>query len=225
MAAHNYLGCELDSIRSRNFLLEGSVYDLIILPLRNVVLFPGETVPLRIRDRNYISALGDMMKQDSAGANFHGGLTSIHLGLVNLGNEVITTGSIGTTSEIRAQKFISQRRNHHRNRHHNHNHSNNLNISDDMVMFHNEPIQESITNEIILRVKGCHRFKLLSPAIKVAGVYIAKVLILSEIYPRFDCVNPALNPFPKWVRFSFFPHFFPFYSLPLLLPCIHCMFS
>lgn len=94
MASHSYLGA-VEAIRSRSFLTECKSYELIILPLPNIILYPGETIPLRIRNENYIRAIEKLMnKQESS---FHGGLTSFHIGVLSQEKGIM----IGTSAEIR----------------------------------------------------------------------------------------------------------------------------
>jgi Lon protease-like protein len=156
MASHSYLG-DIQAIRSRSFLNECYEYEIIILPLPNIVLFPGETVPLRIRNQSYIEAIEKLMnKQENT---FHGGLTSLHLGVVNQDKEIIV-GSIGTTSEIR--------------------------YSNSSTVFRT-PVDPDSTavDEVVLTAKGCHRFRVLEKPRKDRGVYFAKVVILEEKIPVF----------------------------------------
>ena len=68
MASHSYLGINEVGIRSRNRLLhEGDVVDMVLLPLRSVVLFPNESVPLRIRNHSYIAAIERMLRGEGEG--------------------------------------------------------------------------------------------------------------------------------------------------------------
>lgn len=54
-SAHAYLGEDLEDLRSKEVLIEGECYDLMIVCLSDVVLYPGETLPLRIRNDRYLS--------------------------------------------------------------------------------------------------------------------------------------------------------------------------
>lgn len=56
-ASHSYLGGHLEDVRSGDQLVPGEVYDLLLLPLEGVVLFPGETLPLRVRQRELVHLL------------------------------------------------------------------------------------------------------------------------------------------------------------------------
>ena len=83
MASHSYLGDDLEAVRSRNFLNEGDECEILIIPLRNIILFPGDTLPLRLRNKSYIRAIESLMKGTTKA--FHGGLNSLHLGVVKIG--------------------------------------------------------------------------------------------------------------------------------------------
>ena len=112
MASHNYLtGTREVGVRARSAgLTEGeTINNLILLPLRNVVLFPNESVPLRIRNRSYIAAIGSMLRGDEVpGAATSSQPSHLHLGIVNLGDHSpISVGYVGTTSEIRAASSSS----------------------------------------------------------------------------------------------------------------------
>ena len=112
MASHLYLGINERGIRSRNQLLhEGDVVDMVLLPLRSVVLFPNESVPLRIRNHSYIAAIEEMLRGEgertstrtngTTDAMNHSSTcvpTPTHLGIVNLSDSdtAITIGFVGT---------------------------------------------------------------------------------------------------------------------------------
>lgn len=93
MATHCYLGDDLLHLRSRNFLNEGEEYDLIILPLPNIVLFPYESLPLRISNKSYKAVIESSMRGNT-NSSFKG-LTSCHLGIINLTEKNIAVGDIG----------------------------------------------------------------------------------------------------------------------------------
>lgn len=174
MASHSYLG-DIQAIRSRSFLNESHEYEMIILSLPNIVLFPGETVPLRIMNQSYIEAIEKLMhKQETS---FHGGLGSLHLGVVNQDKEILV-GNIGTTSEIRYSNSSTSH----------------LRSSMDL--------DSIIPDEVILTAKGCHRFRVLEKPRRERGVYYAKVIILEEKIPTFGGDAGSTGPFPAWVRIS-----------------------
>ena len=97
MASHHYLA--LNDLGRRELVTEGQVLDdLILLPLRNIVLFPNETVPLRVRNPHYIAAIAGMLETSPL----------LHLGIVNLGEHApIRDGFVGTSAEIRAVSAAS----------------------------------------------------------------------------------------------------------------------
>jgi hypothetical protein len=47
-SAHEYLGPDLETVRERILLEPDTIHQLVLFPLHNVILFPGETIPLRI---------------------------------------------------------------------------------------------------------------------------------------------------------------------------------
>jgi hypothetical protein len=108
--------------------------------------------------------------------NYLGGMNSVHLGIVNLtdDDEPITSGTVGTTSEVRGHR--SQL------------------LSDNRLT--GEPDE---MEEMIVTAKVCQRFRLLEDPRRVNGVKVARVLILSESNPNFNSVDASKSPFPSWV--------------------------
>lgn len=174
MASHSYLGDKLEAIRTRVFLKEGDEYELLIIPLRNIILFPGDTLPLRLRNKSYIKAVEGLLKGTST--NYLGGMNSVHLGIVNLTDEngPIASGTVGTTSEVRGHR--SQL------------------LSDNRLT--GEPDE---AEEMIVTAKVCQRFRLLEDPRRVNGVKVARALILSESSPNYNFVDASKSPFPSWV--------------------------
>ena len=221
MASHNYLtGIREVGVRARSTggLMEGeTIINLILLPLRNVVLFPNESVPLRIRNRSYIAAIGSMLRGDEApGAASSSQPSHLHLGIVNLGDHSpISVGYVGTTSEIRAasssssseEEIILRAKGRHRF------------VLLDKVRSPTLALPVSLLLDLATACRStllsntAHLFThtLLpthptphpSPHTppqprKEQGVYLAKVLILNETLPKYDNPAPGANPFPSW---------------------------
>lgn len=99
MAEHIYLGCQLENVQSRTFLNECDYYDIVLLPLQNVILLPGETVHLRIRSRSYIRIVRSIMNGNGKYINHLDGNGNGN-GIVNLHGYADIVGTVGTTSEI-----------------------------------------------------------------------------------------------------------------------------
>lgn len=198
MASHSYLGDDLESIRSRNFLNEGDVYEILIIPLRNIILFPGDILPLRLRSKSYIEAIRSLLRGTSA--TFHGGLNSLHVGVITLTGEAITAGVVGTTSEIRGYRSNNTNNSNNDSGSGNSNSSSNGNRN-------NADNNDEDCDEMILTAKGCHRFKVLENAKNVRGVLIARVLILGEDIPRYHRDAASCSPFPSWVTTAIYFYF------------------
>eukprot|EP01039_Chlorochromonas_danica_P007792 gene7792-8603_t len=97
-ASHSYLGGHLEDVRSGDQLVPGEVYDLLLLPLEGVVLFPGETLPLRVRQRELVQLLSL-----EGGSQAREGVQRV--GVVDL---ICSRGRhslrrLGTTIEVRAR--------------------------------------------------------------------------------------------------------------------------
>ncbi|CAN0169108.1 unnamed protein product, partial [Ectocarpus fasciculatus] len=84
-ATHAYLGEATtgSSSLTRKDLEEGSTVEIPILALPGVVLFPGESLPLRLHNPAYAGLVGSLLG-DGAGAGGGGGQKAArHLGVVN----------------------------------------------------------------------------------------------------------------------------------------------
>ena len=174
MAMHSYLGDNLETIRSRNFLKEGSEYELLIVPLRNIILFPGDILPLRLRNVSYVKALENLTRVPAT--DYLEEMNRFHLGVVNLTNNRIVAGTVGTTSEIRGHR------------------------SQEVINNSQLTGEQQCEQEMIVTAKGCHRFRLLEEARRVKGVLVARVRILPESIPKFSHLELPKSPFPLWVK-------------------------
>ena len=63
-AAHSYLGEDLLDVRGRAYLFAGDVVDVPLVRLSGVVLFPGESLPLRITESHYVEYLSALARRD-----------------------------------------------------------------------------------------------------------------------------------------------------------------
>lgn len=62
---HGYLGSNLLDLYGVNSLTEEKDYELLIVTLPSVVLFPGETIPIRSKTASYISALNTLISRQN----------------------------------------------------------------------------------------------------------------------------------------------------------------
>lgn len=96
-AAHSYLGGNLETQQEYNDLRENEKYEMVIFPLSDVVLFPGETLPLRISTANFLQILEFSHRKLNS--------TSVQLGILNISKQN-GLSEIGTTTEIRTRTRI-----------------------------------------------------------------------------------------------------------------------
>lgn len=101
-AVHSYLGDAAHELYARSILQANQIYRILILPLPDIVLFPGETVPLRIQNREFILKLQEILKaietNPSADQEF-----ACHIGILRVNQRARSRlEAIGTTVEIRA---------------------------------------------------------------------------------------------------------------------------
>jgi ATP-dependent Lon protease len=97
-AMHSYLGNAFQELLERSILQSNQVYEMLLLPLPDVIVFPTETVPLRIQNREFILKLGQLM-QEARNGNRE---IACHIGIVRLLNRSGTIEKIGTTVEIKS---------------------------------------------------------------------------------------------------------------------------
>ncbi|CAM9477280.1 unnamed protein product, partial [Discosporangium mesarthrocarpum] len=111
-ATHPYLGDLSSEVggRDSSLLEEGDLVEIPILSLEGVVLFPNETLPLRLRNQAYVAlARGTMSGQGVSfmGEGRRGTRVVGQLGVVNRlvarsGGLLIRTVAVGTTADIRS---------------------------------------------------------------------------------------------------------------------------
>ncbi len=101
-ASHSYLGDRLQELNAINFLNEGQTYEVVILPMPDVVLFPGETIPLRIQNRELTRRLGEFVESTRNGYN----TVSLNFGILrvtyNRDDRSNAMDNYGTTIDIRS---------------------------------------------------------------------------------------------------------------------------
>lgn len=94
---HSYLGDDLIDVKCRSIFYDHDVVeDMIIIVLPEAVLFPGDTLPLRITNQNYVKKLYQLL--------FVNASTATHFGVVN-SSQSQSNQMIGTTFEIRRKAF------------------------------------------------------------------------------------------------------------------------
>eukprot|EP01031_Cornospumella_fuschlensis_P005509 gene5509-6856_t len=67
-ASHSYLGDQMSHVSPslRGLLKAGEQYDVVLVPLQDVVLFPGETLPLRVHQQEYIQHLSSVLRREES---------------------------------------------------------------------------------------------------------------------------------------------------------------
>lgn len=179
---HSYLG-EGENVNSRIFFARNEVINnLILIALRDIVLFPDETLPLRINDQFYINKLLSLL-------NNYGSHDPTIIGVINIDSSQNSNlvGVVGSIFEARRKVNIS--------------------VNQDSSLSSNS-LHPNDTNEITLTGKGRNRFRVKSTR-KEEGVLYAKVEIIPdicEISSPYSCSKNVVNfsssnskPFPNWV--------------------------
>ncbi len=110
---HSYLGEGKEAPRqfSGQNLLPYQTYDILLYPIQDVVLFPGETLPIRLQSREFIRRLQAMLQVASEMNDFSSSthnnqrrVISTHIGIVQIIHSLRTnrmqTATVGTTIEL-----------------------------------------------------------------------------------------------------------------------------
>ncbi|KAJ8681843.1 hypothetical protein QAD02_017635 [Eretmocerus hayati] len=84
--SHSYLGSNLEELKGRTILDEGIYMNLPLLPMRSVVLFPGQTLPLAVFGSGVINMLDNCIQKNRT------------FGVVCLSDDKLEM--VGTTAEI-----------------------------------------------------------------------------------------------------------------------------
>ncbi|XP_071961670.1 protein cereblon-like [Antedon mediterranea] len=91
--AHSYLGNDLEEYSGRTIHDDESYVTLPLMPLNNVVLIPGQTIPLQLLDPRKISMMRHVLQKDRT------------FGVVSVGQDFEQgVASVGTTAEIYSVK-------------------------------------------------------------------------------------------------------------------------
>ncbi len=181
-ACHSYLGEQLKDSRRRGTVevIWEKEYRLLLIPLVDIVLFPGETIPLRLQDQNIVTHVKRIIQElesNPLGAENNEGLM---IGVVNnprtgRGRQNLV-GWFGTTIEVRsssctpliptARSYIDHVRS---------------------------------TEEVMLTGKGQYRFQIVRMQHVGSGVNYATVKIFDERNVRSGPSLHDIDPFPPWV--------------------------
>ena len=194
-AIHSYLGDNLETIPSaycdRFHFIEDSEFDLPLLCYQGVVIFPGETLPLRVPKTLW----SDIMKLISSG-NTDSLMTKIpqnYFGIVYKNYRTYSRSSsrsnashiggfcnIGTLVKVRAKY-----------------HNNNNNIDSNVTVGN---------DDIPVMLEGISRFEIIN-VYHSMGVTIGTVRVLNEFIGQKRKRKYQVDPFLDWVRESFFSIF------------------
>jgi hypothetical protein len=98
-ASHSYLGPGQSTIDNCLVLCPGEEYEILLYPIPDIVLFPGQTIPLRIQNRAFIHKFLTMRQVNNS--------TVVgQIGIVNISHfQNLRYGSlakVGTTMEVRS---------------------------------------------------------------------------------------------------------------------------
>lgn len=99
-ASHSYLGPGQSTIENCHILKTGESYEILLYPVPDVVLFPGQTIPLRIQNRAFIHKFLTM-RQGTNSSTVVG-----HIGIINISQyqnlRYGTIAKVGTSMEVRS---------------------------------------------------------------------------------------------------------------------------
>jgi len=107
-STHSYLGNSLEDVRQRVYFEEDEALSIPIVYIENIVLFPTETIPLRIQDSNFASYLRTHQRGQSSTSNSD---APILIGIIGKFHDGSHPGSrwrkpiIGTVAEATAARF------------------------------------------------------------------------------------------------------------------------
>jgi hypothetical protein len=161
-------------------LIWGKEYRILLIALSDIVLFPGETIPLRLQDQNIVNHVKRILNDlDNSILNHSTGSEDLIIGVVNcprIGRgQPNLVGSFGTTIEVRSSSCSLL----------------NQNI--------NPYGQNRYAEEIILTGRGQYRFKILSVHHVGGGVNYGTVTLFSDNRQREEHLRYEMCPFPSWV--------------------------
>ena len=173
-SCHSYLGDSLRDTKTRQRIEVNldKIYDILLVPLSDVVLFPGETIPLRLQDQNLVNQIKHIVQtSDLLGQEGSDQL----IGVVNIGYNRRNTSlsNFGTTVEIKASHCGRM----------------------DTQYSHND----SNAEEVILTGKGRYRFQILKFRIAERGVIFAQARLLEDSRIAHFPLRSEQDSFPHWV--------------------------
>ena len=179
-SCHSYLGESLKDSKRRDVVLDlkwGKEYRILLVSLSDIVLFPGETIPLRLQDQNIVNHVKRILN----GLDSNNSMDSedLIIGVVNcprIGRgQPNLVGSFGTTIEVR---------------------SSSCSLLNQII---NPYGQNRYAEEIILTGRGQYRFKILSVHHVGGGVNYGTVTLFSDNRQRQEYLRYEMCPFPSWV--------------------------
>lgn len=184
-SCHSYLGDRLKSLKRQHILADPNrTFKVLLIPLPDVVVFPGETVPLRLQDEQLARRVNDIIREsqqlsediDSADVQLVGVVTVMASRMT--GRSILS--ATGTTLEIKSAHF-----------------------SEPPPV--TSPYQQ---RELVLTAKGRYRFRVQSTQTEGPGVRYATATLCVES----ECGRPwdhekqwATSPFPPWVYDAYSP--------------------
>ena len=181
-ACHSYLGEQLKDSRRRGTVevIWEKEYRLLLIPLVDIVLFPGETIPLRLQDQNIVTHVKRIIQElecNPLGAESNEGLM---IGVVNnprtgRGRQNLV-GWFGTTIEVRSSSCTPLI---------------------PTVRSYNDHVRS--TEEVMLTGKGQYRFQIVRMQHVGSGVNYATVKLFDERNVKSGSSLHDIDPFPPWV--------------------------
>jgi Lon protease-like protein len=173
-SCHSYLGNQLrDARKKQPFNINpDATYTVLLVALPDVVLFPGETIPLRLQHQELVTRIEQIMQMSGVDVDDQQfiGVLSVLPGRHGRS----TLASFGTTVEINSS---------HRAR------------MESRQLHHDEENRQ----EMILTGKGKFRFRLQSVRTDGPGIMYGRATIFPEEVLPSGKLHPALNAFPRWV--------------------------
>lgn len=181
-SCHSYLGNRLTSAGRKHSVTIDSktTYQVLIITLPEVVLFPGETIPLRLQDEVLAEKVDQIIRsvQTMGGGCIKDMQTVGVLTVTRSRNGRQMLSTIGTTLEIKSSHFA---------------------ISSD---------SPSNQKELVLTAKGAHRFRVKNVRTDAQGIRYASANILDDSACVLSMDNPKRsheNAFPAWVYHLYSP--------------------
>lgn len=181
-SCHSYLGNRLRDLKLQQLITINphSLYQILLIPLPDVVLFPRETIPLRLHEPGLVENIKVILRCADSLTALRNAEHAPLLGVVSTSlhrNGRVSLSSHGTTVEIKSS------------------HCNSTSTSD----FRSVYDEAESTEEMLLTGKGKHRFKIKHIRTVSRGVHFAEAyLYQDEVVPRCK-PHPATQSFPDWV--------------------------